>query len=187
MKKIQIVIFLLIIFQSVFSQQRIIQGINPLRGRSVEFIFRSITDIGNGKSLGSAGVGYTEVFIYFDTVGENGNHFLPEVTGWELIAYTNTATLEADFGSPDMGLNEIKLNYTMTKGIGTIPNPNSILTANPNNIIARGNIGNGINGGTEWTVTISFDCGKDNPTGLMGYNSDFYYTDLILFIRPIYA
>lgn len=187
MKKIEVIIFLLLIVQTVFSQQRIIQGINPMRGRSVDFIFRSMSDIANGKSLGSVPIGYTEIYIYFDTIGDSGNHFLPEITGWELIAYANTATLESDFGSPDINLSEIKLNYTMTRGVGSIPNASSFLSPNPNNIIASGNMGAGASGGVEWMVTISFDCGKDNANGLMGYDSDYYYTDLILFIRPIYA
>jgi len=193
MKKLFILIVILFVWNSIYSQQRLIMGINPLRGRSIEFKFHTLSDIANGKSLGTAGIGYTEVYIYLDTIGDKGNYYLPQVTGWELVAYANTPTIEADFGSTDMSLNEVQLRCTMTKGTGSIVAV-STLTANPNNVIASGNIGNGDPAGKsrvnpagflEWTVTIAFDCGT--TSGLGSYKPDLYYTDFILFIRPIYA
>ena len=187
MKKFLTIIFIFAFCMPAISQQKIVQGVNAFRGRSVDFVFRSLNDISNGKSLGSPGVGFTEIYIKFDTVGEDNNMFLPEVTGWELCAYATTATLEADYGVSDMPLGEIKMHYTMTQGTGIIPAPNSFMSSDPANVIATGNIGDGAGDGTEWTVTIAYDCGKDSGTGLTTYDPDYFNTTLIYYLRFIYA
>lgn len=177
-----------LISYNVYSQYAN-KWINPVRGRYVDFKFNSLQQISNGKTLGNGGFGYTEIEIYFDTVGS------PAYTGWELVAYANTSTLEAQIGTNDMNLDEIELICTVTSGTATVT-ANSLLSENPDNVIVTGLIGEGNTSGAgrdvdpspavdmnylEWTVSISYECGV--ASGLSGYDSDYYYTDLIFYIR----
>ena len=195
MNKLFIFSLFVLLSHFVFSQQQLICGLNDIRGGNVSFVFNSMNTIENGKTIGVVGIGYTEIYIRFDTVGESGLFYVPEVTGWELVAYALSADLESDQGSPNMNLNEIKLNCTMTRGNGTVV-AQSFLTTDPNNVIASGIFGDGDPAGDsrvspagfiEWAVTISYDCGIDNPNGLKDYLSDIYRTDLFIYVRPIYA
>jgi hypothetical protein len=183
MRHLKFIVIFLFIVQTAYSQTRLILGINLPRGRSVDFVFKSFSEIKNGKSFGVPGIGYTEVYIYLDTIG----FYTPEIKGWELIAYANTPNLEPVAGIIPMNLNEIYLNITMTQGAGSIISARAPLSSDPNNVIADGLIGDGINGGVEWTVTIAYDCGVDNPKGLAEYPSDYYYNDIIIYIRPVYV
>lgn len=202
MQKVKIIIScillaLAVIVPKTVSSQRIIWNVSEQRGKVVHFTFRSLEDISNGISKGTPATGFTELKVYFDTTGTFGT----PVNGWLLQVYANTMTLESDFGSPDIPLNEVTLHYATIAGTvdlvsdpSWIPADNFELSTVPE-VVSRGLYGQGDVGGStrnilgtdyylEWTVIISYDCGK--TSGLVNYESDYYYTEVIFEIVEVY-
>lgn len=181
MRQLKTIIFLLFFVQIIHGQSRVVSGLNIMHGKGVDFVFKSLSDIKNGKSL----VSFTEIYIYFDTIGSPVDVDGDPATGWELVAYTTDGNLEPAYGSTPMLLDEILLTVNQSAGTSTIYAP-AVLTNNPANVIASGFIGDGVirGGGEEWTLTLDYDCGV--PAGLSIYPADYYYTNLTFELRPVY-
>ena len=172
MIKIKSLLIIILVYPILIHGQTVNKSIDLIRGKKADFIFRSMYDIQNGKTL-SSGSGYTSLKIYYDTVG----FVLPTVNGWELCAYTLSSDLQSDFGSPNLNLNKIVMYVTVdNNGTGSTKE----LTDNVTNVIASGSL----NDAPWWNVQINYDCAKQvGDIGLLNVPSDYYRTEIFLFLR----
>lgn len=133
-----------------------------IRGGSVEFIFESYNDISSGKTLGTGATGFTNLRAYI-------NHStVPTI--WSLDVRANSATLVADYGGPDLALNEIVMDVYLDG----VLNGSYTLTNLDQTIVS---VSEDCSAGVTHTITITYKCAV--PGGLMGRNSDVFWTDLI--------
>lgn len=148
---------------SVLSNAQDIALLSILRNPSVDFIFKSYSDVSSGKTLGNGALGFTKFSVYVE-------HSVNPTT-WYLDVMANTATLIADFGTTDLDLSEITMDVYLD---GAPQATNVILTALDQTLIT---VSEDCTAGVTHEVTITFHCAE--PGGLMGRNSDIFNTDLI--------
>ncbi len=170
----------LLLFYSFFilallNGQEIDKRIVVNKGGSVDFIFKSMYEITNGKTLGGA-VGFTNINLYFDTIGT----VLPDVKGWELRASATSNTFQADYGSPNLDLDKIVMDVSVNNsGIGSTLE----LRFDATTVIATGDIDDG----PIWNIQITYDCAKQmGDIGMLNVSSDYYYTEIHFTIEPSY-
>jgi hypothetical protein len=159
----RIFLFFLLIVVCTLSNAQNTAILSILRNPTVEFIFKSFTDISSGKTLGNGSIGHTKFQVYIEHTDNP--------TTWYLDVMSNSASLIADFGTPDLDLNEITMDVYLD---GVLQVNNQILTQIDQTIVS---LTEDCTAGVTHEVTITYHCAESGD--LMGRYSDIFYTDLI--------
>ena len=158
-KKTCLIFILLLSFSFCFSQNS--ARVSVVRGARLIFNFESMDNIQNGRTLGSAPTGFTELELYYKHA---------TINGWNLYVEATTANLEGDYNAVNINLSAINLHvyidgvFSTTVSLGDV---SPILIGQRN--------GDYTAGGTH-TVTISYDCGLAGE--LIGLETNTFRTDM---------
>ena len=185
--KTYILLNILILFTNFLYSQTITKQLRVIRGGNIPFVFNSIDDYKNGKSLGGTTeevtTGWTRFYISFtDTIMVPNPPGLDTIdgpsTGWELVVKAYPDFL-SDGGNDELSLDSLKI---ITKA-GVFTN-STVTTYNQTLGLVEKVIATGTDPGEESAkgeIELSFHFFMK-----LGKQPDYYFTDLIFTLREKY-